>query len=93
MKAAFEKYPKFFQEEEVTMSPMTKQKLLTHQELAEFLNVHRATLHRWRSAEIVPEPLYIGDTPRWRSDEIEAWLEAGCPPVRKWKYEKLGEVK
>lgn len=66
---------------------MTPPKLLSHKELSQLLNIHRATLHRWRSTELVPEPVYIGAAPRWRADEIEAWLNAGCPPARRWRYD------
>lgn len=70
------------------MTTTSKRKLLSHKEFAKLLGCHRATLHRWRSAGLVPDPVYIGDTPKFKADEVEAWLDACCPPARKWRYEK-----
>ena len=64
------------------------EKLLSHSEVANLLDVHRCTLHRWRSAGLVPDPVYISGLPRWFPEEIYAWLNAGAPPARKWNQVK-----
>lgn len=28
----------------------------------------------------LPEPLRLNRTVRWRADEIQLWIDAGCPP-------------
>lgn len=57
--------------------------LLSAQTLAKRLRVSVRTLWRLRSAGKLPRPLRIGHSIRWRADEIDAWIRAGCPPVGK----------
>jgi len=62
--------------------------LLTSDELAELLNVSLRTLHRLKSMGKLPVPVRIGSRrarPRWRRDEIECWIEAGCPDRSAWE--------
>ena len=72
------------------MSNTAQQKLLSHSDVARLLDVHRCTLHRWRSAGLIPAPIYISGVPRWKPQEIYAWLDAGAPPIRKWKHINWG---
>ncbi len=70
-----------------------QQKLLSHKDVSRLLGVHRCTLHRWRSTGLIPDPIYISGLPRWRPDEIHAWLDAGAPSARKWAQikKKVGD--
>jgi len=70
------------------MNKTAGKKLLSHADVAGLLDVHRCTLHRWRSTGLVPDPIYISGLPRWRPGEIYAWLDAGAPPARKWNQAK-----
>jgi predicted DNA-binding transcriptional regulator AlpA len=54
--------------------------LVTALELARLLHVSLRTLWRLSSASLIPEPVRLGGTVRWRLDEIKNWIAAGCPP-------------
>jgi len=53
--------------------------LLNIFELANMLDVSTGTVRRWWATGILPAPLKIGRSIRWRNADIQAWLEAGCP--------------
>jgi predicted DNA-binding transcriptional regulator AlpA len=59
--------------------------LLRAAEAARLYGVSPATWHRWVSAGRVPAPVRIGATVRWRSAELAAHIQAGCPPRREWQ--------
>ena len=58
--------------------------LLSIADLAQLLNTSSRTVHRLKSAGLIPSPVRIGCRPRWRREEIAAWLEAGCPDRKSW---------
>jgi hypothetical protein len=33
---------------------------------------------------VIPRPVRVGGSKRWRRAEIEAWVEAGCPSREEW---------
>jgi predicted DNA-binding transcriptional regulator AlpA len=43
------------------------------------------TIHRLNASGLIPSPLRIGYRPRWRREEIETWLKAGCPAPKEWE--------
>jgi hypothetical protein len=43
------------------------------------------TWRRMHSAGLIPCPVKLGDSPRWRIKELLAWSEAGCPSRAKWE--------
>lgn len=53
--------------------------LATPKQVAELLQVSTRTLWRMRSAGSLPTPIRLGSAVRWRRDEIEQWILAGCP--------------
>lgn len=53
--------------------------LATPKQVAELLQVSTRTLWRMRSAGSLPTPVRLGAAVRWRRDEIEAWIQQGCP--------------
>lgn len=53
--------------------------LLSAETLAERLGFSERTIWRLRSAGKLPSPLKIGGSVRWRADEIDAWIQSGCP--------------
>jgi len=67
--------------------------LLSITDLAEILNTSTRTVHRLNSTCRIPSPLRIGGRPRWRRDEIEAWLSAGCPCRHQWERRGQSQVK
>lgn len=59
--------------------------LLTSREVIAVQSISKRTLWRWVNTGRMPPPVRIGRVVRWRRDEIEAWIKAGCPPVSKFK--------
>jgi excisionase family DNA binding protein len=53
--------------------------LIAADELADLLKVSKRTLWRLRSAKHLPEPVRLGNSVRWRIEEIRQWIAAGCP--------------
>jgi predicted DNA-binding transcriptional regulator AlpA len=54
--------------------------LLDSRELAEHLRWSLRTLRRAQAAGLLPCPVRVGGSVRWRREEILRWVEAGCPP-------------
>jgi excisionase family DNA binding protein len=50
-------------------------RLLTAAQTAQMLGCHRSTLYRRVEAGEVPAPVKLGNSTRWRSDEIAALIE------------------
>jgi predicted DNA-binding transcriptional regulator AlpA len=58
---------------------------LPAKDAAALVGVSRAQWWKLHSAGKVPLPVYLGTkAPRWRVDELRAWLEAGCPDRQTW---------
>lgn len=57
---------------------------------ARLCGVSRATWFRLNSAGRIPAPVRIGSVPRWRVEELRAWLEAGCPTRERWMATRGG---
>jgi excisionase family DNA binding protein len=62
--------------------------LVSARTFAKRLGVSVRTLWRLRSSGKLPQPVRLGGTIRWRSAELDAWIEAGCPNAREWEAEK-----
>lgn len=58
---------------------------------AKLLGISRAQLWKLHAAGKVPLPVRLGSrAPRWRRDELERWLAAGCPTREVWQRSKGG---
>ena len=55
------------------------QRLLTVGDVARLLAVSPRTVIRLRAAGRLPEPVRLGRSVRWRRDDLEDWIGAGCP--------------
>ena len=55
--------------------------LLTTRQVADLLNCGERTVWRWSRSGVMPHPVRIGGAVRFRREEIERWIEAGCPRV------------
>jgi excisionase family DNA binding protein len=51
------------------------ERLMTEQEVADYCQVHVATVRRWRRAGTGPPVHWAGDKPRYRLAEVDAWLD------------------
>lgn len=54
-------------------------KLLTVKQLAAVLNLSTRTVWRMHSEGRIPPSVRLGRSVRWRRDEIDEWISAGCP--------------
>jgi predicted DNA-binding transcriptional regulator AlpA len=53
---------------------------------AHLCGISRSQWWKLHSAGKVPLPVYLGSkAPRWRVDELRAWLIAGCPNRQEWQ--------
>lgn len=50
-------------------------KLLTIQETADYLNVSRSTLYRWRNNGKGPVFIDVGDIIRYAEDDLDVWVD------------------
>jgi predicted DNA-binding transcriptional regulator AlpA len=43
------------------------------------------TWRAWDAAGWIPRPVRIGRSTLWRTEELRAWIEAGCPRRDEWE--------
>jgi excisionase family DNA binding protein len=55
------------------------QTMLTIQDVAERLKVTTMTVRRWWYQGRLPKPMKIGGATRWREQDIQEWMDNGCP--------------
>ena len=56
--------------------------MITVSDLARLLKMSKRNVWRLRSAGLLPMPVRLGASVRWRLVEIQKWIAAGCPPIR-----------
>ena len=60
--------------------------LVSAKDAARLLDISRAQLWKLHSQGKIPMPVRLGTrAPRWRMDELRAWLAAGCPDRLTWQ--------
>jgi predicted DNA-binding transcriptional regulator AlpA len=75
------------------MAVSTEQLLIDAKKAAEILSISRAHfLSLYSSGRIGPLPVRLGKAVRWRSGELRAWVNAGCPSREKWLEVYNGET-
>ena len=70
-----------------TRAPTTAQPLpllLRAENAAELCGTSVRAWRTWGTSGKIPRPIYIGRTPLWRYDELQAWVAAGCPERVMW---------
>lgn len=60
---------------------MTKDRLMTTAELAEYLDVPLSTVRHWRLTGAGPRAIHIGRHLRFRPKDVEDWLEKRADPA------------
>lgn len=55
--------------------------LIAAEEVAGILDVSTRTVWRLLSTGKLVQPLRIGGSVRWRLDEVQEWINNGCPVV------------
>jgi len=58
--------------------------LINAADAAEFLGVSKAQFYRKHKAGLIPLPLRLGGSVRWRVNELKAWVDAGMPNRQTW---------
>lgn len=59
---------------------------------AELLNIGESTLWKLHSQGRIPNPMRLGGrVVRWRREELEAWVRAGCPARHLWRPDDRNE--
>lgn len=61
-------------------------RLLDAKKAAKMLGLGESTFHRHRALGLIgPEPLKLGGSIRWDRQQLECWIDAGCPDAEAWK--------
>ncbi len=64
---------------------------LSAKDAATLVGVSRAQWWKLHAAGKVPQPVYLGTkAPRWRVEELRAWLAAGAPDRQTWLKRRDG---
>ena len=59
--------------------------LLTAGDLAKRLRVSLRQVRKLHSEALLPAPVRLGRSMRWRGSEVGKWIEAGCPNRETWE--------
>jgi excisionase family DNA binding protein len=59
--------------------------LLTARQAAALCGTSLRTWRTWDAAGKIPRPVRIGRRVLWRSEELKAWVAAGCPRREQWE--------
>lgn len=60
--------------------------LVDVRDAAKQLGMSRSTFLKLHNSGRVPLPLRFGRVVRWRVEELQAWVTAGCPGRDAWKW-------
>lgn len=58
-------------------------------EAARLLSVSRTTIFKLINADQFLPPIRLGRALRWNFRELEAWVDANCPPRHRWEAQRL----
>ncbi len=59
-----------------------RERLLSAQDVAEYLGVPLATLYQWRTKGTAPRAVKVGRHIRFRPADVEAWCERNADEAR-----------
>jgi len=59
----------------------TEALLLDVKDVAKLLRVSVRTVWTWRDMGRLPAPVKIGRCVRWRRQDVEEWIDRGCPDM------------
>ena len=59
--------------------------LIGRLDAARLMGVSHRTWDRLADSGKTPAPLRLGSRPMWRFDDLQSWIEAGCPDRRTWE--------
>jgi predicted DNA-binding transcriptional regulator AlpA len=64
---------------------ITDRLLLRAPGAAALCSISVRTWQAWHANGRVPRPVSMGRSNYWRTDELRAWVAAGCPRRREWE--------
>ncbi len=67
--------------------PLESTRLLTVEQVAKMIAVSKRTIWRMVSGKQIIQPIRIRGNTRFRQDELQDWINAGCPPMINEKLE------
>lgn len=67
----------------VAQSPSDSASLLDVRAVAALLGCSARHVYRLRDGGRMPLPVMVGALVRWRRADVEDWITAGCPSIRK----------
>ena len=70
------------------MEATVQSTLMGVNDVADFLGVSARQVWNLRSQGLLPEPVRLGRSSRWRRAELVAWVDAGCPSRTEWIAER-----
>lgn len=59
------------------------ERLVNAKDLAARIGVSVRAIWNYRDMGVLPKALKVGGAVRWREKDIDAWIQAGCPDMRK----------
>jgi predicted DNA-binding transcriptional regulator AlpA len=59
--------------------------LIDAHEFGGLLSLSDRSIRRKDRAGLIPRPVDLGGSIRWRLAEVRAWIQAGCPPRKAWE--------
>ena len=59
--------------------------LLRASAAAAICSVSERTWRSWDAAGKIPQPIHVGRSTLWRTEELRAWIAAGCPRRKEWE--------
>lgn len=68
-----------------SLKPESAETLITAKELAKRLAISVRSVWRRDSAGELPAPVRIGGSVRWRAEELNRWIKAGCVSREVWE--------
>jgi len=71
--------------EQVHETPAVAPLLLDTKRAAQMIGVSRSLFLSMHDSGRIPLPTRLGRRVLWRVAELEAWVEAGCPPRIRWE--------
>ena len=62
--------------------------LVTAKAAAAMCSKSLRTWRSWDAAGWIPQPVRVGRSVLWRTDELRDWIAAGCPRREEWEARK-----
>ena len=67
--------------------------LMTAKQVSMATGLSLRTIWRYRTQRLLPRPVEIGSSIRWRARDIDLWISFGCPDAATFEARENLEVK